>query len=120
MFNILIMLVLVLLVVLFGWLAWRSWHARKTWVKWIAGILTSLLTLALAGVIAAVLVGFYRMNVPPYKYSQADIKVAMTPEQIALGERYAHGCAGCHSSSGSLPLDGSKDNFLEEIGRAHV
>jgi len=37
----------------------------------------------------------------------------MTPEQIAQGERYAHGCAGCHSSSGSLPLDGSKDNFLE-------
>ena len=36
----------------------------------------------------------------------------MTPEQIALGQRYAIGCAGCHSSTENLPLDGGKDNFL--------
>jgi mono/diheme cytochrome c family protein len=113
MLNIVILLVLLLLVILFGWLAWRAWHARKAWVKWIAGVLTSLLTLAFVAVSVAVLVGFYRLNVSPYKYSDADIKVVMTPEQVAMGERYAHGCAGCHSTTGSPPLDGSKDNFLE-------
>ncbi|MEJ2601418.1 MAG: cytochrome c [Anaerolineales bacterium] len=111
--NIVILLVLLILVLLFGWLAWRAWHAQKTWLKWTGGIFSSLLTLVIGAVIVAILLGFYRMNVSPYKYSAKDINVAMTPEQVAQGERYAHGCAGCHSTTGSLPLDGSKDNFLE-------
>jgi mono/diheme cytochrome c family protein len=111
--NIIILLILLLLVLLFGRLAWSAWHATKTWLKWVGGILSSLFTLAFAVLIAAILVGFYRMNVSPYQYSDADVSVAMTPEQVAIGERYAHGCAGCHSTSGTLPLDGSKDNFLE-------
>jgi mono/diheme cytochrome c family protein len=110
--NVVSVLVLILLILLFGWLAWGLWHARNGSVRWLGGILSSLLTLVAAALTVVVLLGFYRMNVAPYKYSQADVEVAMSPEQIALGERYAHGCADCHSSSGNLPLDGSKENFL--------
>lgn len=111
--NILIVLILVLVVLLFGWLAWRAWHARRGWLKWIGGILSSLVTLLLVFLLAVILLGFYRMNVSPYRYTDTGVKVDLTPEQIALGERYANGCADCHSSTGSPPLDGSKDNFLE-------
>ncbi|RPJ38595.1 MAG: cytochrome c, partial [Chloroflexi bacterium] len=48
-----------------------------------------------------------------YQYSVSDHKVAMTPENIARGERLAHLCADCHSTAGAPPLDGSKDNFVE-------
>jgi mono/diheme cytochrome c family protein len=110
--NVVSVLVLILLIGLFAWLAWRLWHARNGLVRWLGGILSSLLTLVAVALTVVVLLGFYRMNVAPYKYSQADVKVAMTPEQIAIGERYAHICADCHSSAGNLPLDGSKENFL--------
>jgi mono/diheme cytochrome c family protein len=111
--NLVIALALLILVILFGWSSWRAWHAGKAWVKWIAGPLTGLLTLVIVVVSGIILLGLYRMNVSPYRYSDAPVQVAMTPEQVALGERYAYGCVGCHSTSGSLPLDGSKDNFLE-------
>lgn len=110
--NGLILLVLVLLVILFGWLSWRAFHANRVWVRWVGGLLSGLLGLVLLGVTAVVVFGFYRLNIASYKYTLTDVQVAMTPEQIAVGERYAHGCADCHSSTGNLPLDGSKDNFL--------
>ena len=112
--NGLILLALVALIVLFGRLAWRAWHASRAWVKWFGGPLSSLLGLALVAVFALIFVGIYRMNRAPYTYSLADIQAEMTPEQIAKGERYASVCADCHSSSGSLPLDGSKENFLAD------
>jgi len=111
--NILILLVLFLLAVLFGWLSWRAFHASRVWVRWAAGLLSGLLSLVFIGVAAVVVYGFYRLNVASYKYTLSDVQVAMAPEQIIVGERYASGCADCHSSSGDLPLDGSKDNFLE-------
>jgi mono/diheme cytochrome c family protein len=110
--NVVSVLVLILLIGLFAWLAWRLWHARNGLVRWLGGILSSLLALVAVALTVIVLLGFYRMNIAPYKYSQADVKVAMSPEQIAIGERYAHICADCHSSAGNLPLDGSKENFL--------
>jgi mono/diheme cytochrome c family protein len=112
--NGLILLVLVLLAGLFGWLAWRAFHASRAWVKWVGGPLSGLLGLVLVAIAATASYGFYRVNTAPYKYSLTDVQVAMTPEQIAVGERYAHGCADCHSSTGNLPLDGSKDNFLAD------
>ena len=110
--NILIVLILALLALLLGWLAWRAWHARRGWLKWTGGILSSLVTLLMVFLLGVILLGFYRMNVSPYKYMDTGVKVDMAPEQIALGARYANGCADCHSSTGSPPLDGSADNFL--------
>jgi mono/diheme cytochrome c family protein len=31
---------------------------------------------------------------------------------MATAERFAHGCAGCHSTAGNVPLDGSKDSLF--------
>jgi mono/diheme cytochrome c family protein len=110
--NVVIVVILVLLVLLFGWLAFRAWRSRRGWLKWIGGILSSLLTLVFLLVTAVILLGFYKMNAAPYKYSDAEVKLAMTPEQIALGERYANGCTGCHATTGQLPLDGGSENLL--------
>jgi mono/diheme cytochrome c family protein len=59
-----------------------------------------------------VLVGFFKLNVAPATYTVSPVKVGMTPDQVTRGERLAHICTDCHSSSGQLPLDGSKDNLL--------
>jgi mono/diheme cytochrome c family protein len=111
--NIFVVLLIGLVALFLGWLAWRAWHARRGWLKWIGGLLSSLATLLVVLLLGVILWGFYRMNVPPYRYSDTGVQVDMTPEQLALGARYANGCADCHSTTGSPPLDGSKDNFLE-------
>lgn len=113
-FNIIVVLILGFLAFLLGWLAWRAWHAKRGWLKWIGGILSSLVTLLLVLLLGVILLGFYRMNVPPYKYTDTSFASDLTPEQIALGERFVNGCADCHSTTGSPPLDGSSANFLED------
>ncbi len=111
--NTLIVLVLLIVALLFGRLAWGAWHARRGWVKWVGGILSSLLTLLLVLLLGVILLGFYRISVAPYQYIDTGVEVSMTPEQIALGERFAYACADCHSSTGLPPLDGNPMNFLE-------
>jgi mono/diheme cytochrome c family protein len=91
----------------------RAWCSRRGWLKWIGGILSSLLTLVFLLVAVVISLGIYKMNVAPYKYSDAQVTIAATPEQLALGERYANTCTGCHSTTGQLPLDGGSDNFLD-------
>jgi mono/diheme cytochrome c family protein len=36
----------------------------------------------------------------------------MTPEKVTRGKALANMCIECHSSTGDLPLDGSKDNLI--------
>lgn len=112
--NILSMALLAGLVVLFGWLALRSARARRLWVRWPGMILSGLLALALLAVLSAAVVGFYRLSVPPYRYTVSDVQVALTPEKLARGERFAHICIDCHSSTGALPLDGSAMDFFAD------
>lgn len=51
------------------------------------------------------LIGYNKLNtVHPNPVSQ--LRVASTPAQVANGERFARTCAGCHSSTGQLPLNG--------------
>jgi mono/diheme cytochrome c family protein len=110
--NIVSVIILLVLVGLFGWLTWRAWHSKRRVLKWIGVVLSGTLTLLFTVVTVIALVGFYRMNLPPHRYSISDVKVAMTPEQIARGQSLAYICTDCHSSTGSLPLDGSKDNYV--------
>jgi mono/diheme cytochrome c family protein len=102
--------VLVVLLVLFGWLLTRAWGAKNAILKWGGALLTGLLTLVVGLVLVVALVGFYRLNAT-YPNPVSDLQVEGTPEQIARGERYAHLCAGCHSSTAQLPLNGQ--NFAE-------
>jgi mono/diheme cytochrome c family protein len=103
------------LALLFGWLALRAWRTRRALVKWpgtiVSGLLATLCTLV--GVVA--LLGVYKLEAPRAN-PLADIKAAGSPERLARGERLAHLCASCHSSSGQLPLDGGTENFVEGLG----
>jgi mono/diheme cytochrome c family protein len=74
-------------------------------------LLAGLLTLALTVVTGVALYGFFRLNVAPNSYSKPEVHVNMASERVARGQRLANICIDCHSSSGSFPLDGSKDNF---------
>lgn len=108
------LLLVILLAALFAWLATRAWRARSALVRWPGLALSGLLALALAVVAVVGLIGIYRLNVAPYRYTVSDVQVAMTPENIARGEKLAHICIDCHSSTGDLPLDGSAFDFLAD------
>lgn len=112
MINILSILVLLALAGLFIFLATSAWRSRRAWIRWPGLVLSGLLGLLFLAVTALALVGFYRLNRAPYTYQLSNRSVAVTPEKIARGEKLAHTCADCHSSTGSLPLDGSKDDFM--------
>ncbi len=108
--NIVGLLVLVALIVLFAWLTRRAWGSKHRILKWPALILSGLLTLVLALATVVALIGLVKTNAPAGN-PVASIKVAGTSEQIARGQKFALYCAGCHSTTGQLPLDGGKDNF---------
>ena len=102
---------LVALAAFLTWLARRAWRAHNRIVKWVGSGLSSLVALAFTLVIAAVLVGFYRLSFPPHPSTASDIRVAGTPEQVARGARFGSACAGCHSPNNQVPLVGQ--NFLQ-------
>lgn len=101
------LLVLLLLTLLFGYLAFRAWRSRRGVLKWIGLVLSALLTLILALVFVAAVMGTLKLN-QNYNASHpaATIKVAGTPEQVARGRQIANLCAGCHSPNGQPPLSG--------------
>ena len=110
--NILVIIVLVGLAVFFGWLSLCAWRVKKVWIKWPGGLLSGLLGLLFIVVTAIVLLGYYKLNTTPGIYVVSDVKVAMTQDQIARGERLAHICLDCHTSTGQYPLDGGKEDMF--------
>jgi mono/diheme cytochrome c family protein len=103
--------VVVVLAVLFGWLSVSAWRAHNTAVRIIGGVVTALLSLLFAAISMVGLLGVYRLEAP-HGQPAASISIRATPDQLAVAARRANGCAGCHSSAGSLPLDGGTMNFL--------
>jgi len=114
MFNIILILVLVLLAAGSFILALRLKRAKRALIKWPGMLLSGLMGLMLLATSAVAASGVYKLNVSPYQYSLADIQVAGTSEQMKRGEQLAYLCIDCHSSTGDLPLDGSKDNLVTE------
>jgi cytochrome c553 len=107
-------LLVILLAALFIWLAIRAFRARSIIVRILGTFFAGLLGLVFTAVSVLAIVGAVKLNTTPYQYTSqtAAIPVTGSPAQIARGQQLAQGCAGCHSTSGSLPLDGSKDDFL--------
>ncbi len=103
----------VALAALFIWLAIRAWRSRHALVKWLGVVLAGLFGLVFTAVTVVTLMGVYKENVPPYAYGNGAVGVPVTgsADPAARGQQIAVLCAGCHSSTGELPLDGSKDNF---------
>jgi mono/diheme cytochrome c family protein len=114
--NVLGLLVLIAFVVVFARLTRRAWRARNAVLKWIGVVLAGLLTLllVLVTVVAARgLVLVYQPRGGPIP----DIQIAGTPEQIARGQHIASTlCAGCHSTTGDVPLDGGSTNLSDDLG----
>jgi cytochrome c553 len=104
--------VLILLIGLFVWLATRAGRARRGYIKWPGIILSGLLALLFTVVLVVALIGTYKLNVSPYHYNTSTASVSTTQEVVARGQKKAILCAGCHSSTTNLPLDGSKENML--------
>lgn len=110
MFDFVGVLILVVLLALFAFLFVRSWGSKRIWLKALGSFFAGLLTLAVLLVLVVALIGYYKLNAPqPNPVS--NLKAGGTPEQVARIGRYASLCAGCHSTAGKLPVDGSKDNF---------
>jgi mono/diheme cytochrome c family protein len=115
MLNIMVIIVMLLLAGGFFFLAFRARRSPRAWIKWPGLVLSGLLGLLLLVMSATAANGLYKFDHSPYAHVAADLKVAGTPQQIARGEKLAYLCLDCHSSTGDLPLDGSKINFLEEL-----
>jgi len=105
------LVVVIALAVLFGWLATRAWRLSNAAARIVGAIVAGLLTLLFAAVAVVGAIGFVRLNAPQGAPA-ATLSAQVSPERMALAERRLNGCTGCHSSSGSLPLDGGTSNFL--------
>jgi mono/diheme cytochrome c family protein len=105
---------LVALAPLFALLAYRAPRARRRWVKLTVGSLSALLTLLFGAATLLAFIGYSRLN-RTYPNPPSPLAVAITPQLVANGERFARSCAGCHSSTGELPLAG-QDFFGAEGG----
>ena len=112
--NILIMVVIFALALLLFWLALRAGQIRNGILRWILRIVAGLAGLLVTAIFVLAAIGYYRLNVPPARNQAPEIQVQASPEQLAAAEKKASLCAGCHSTTGSLPLDGGSENFLAE------
>lgn len=100
------------LAVLFAWLTRRVWRTDRRVLQWSGAVLSGMLTLVLAAALAAVLVGYAKLN-RKHDNPVPRVSVDVTPERIARGERFARMCAGCHAADESPPLEGRD---LLEVG----
>jgi mono/diheme cytochrome c family protein len=103
---------LLLLATLGTWLALRARRAQGRVTRWAGLVLSSLVALLCTVAIGVTLVGFYRINFPPYHRTVPATKVAGTPDQVVRGARFSAFCAQCHSPDGKAPLVGR--NFGED------
>lgn len=100
--------ILLVLILLFGFLAYRAWGSKNGILKWVGLVLSGLLTLIFVLVFALALTG--GMNFSRNfnaDHPASDVKVAMTPENIARGKQIAALCTGCHGDNENFPLKGN-------------
>ncbi len=114
--NILIMAIVAVVAVLFFWLAIRAGRIRSPWASWPLRFLAGLVGLVFTAFFVLAVVGYARMNVSSARSETAGIPVTASPDKVATAEKRLGLCAGCHSTTGALPLDGSADNFLADGG----
>lgn len=100
--------ILLVLILLFGFLAYRAWGSKNAILKWVGLVLAGLLTLIFALVFILAVSGAMKFN-QNYNASHpaSDVKVAMTPDNLARGKQIAALCTGCHGDNGNFPLKGN-------------
>ncbi len=105
------LLVVILLAIGFGWLSLRAWRVRNVALRIIGGLLTALLTIILAALSVGGLVGASKLYTP-HGAPAPNLTIQASADQMAVASRRINGCTGCHSSAGTVPLDGGTTNFL--------
>jgi mono/diheme cytochrome c family protein len=108
-------IIAIVLAIVLGWITSRAWRLRNTALRIVAGLVSGLLTLVLTIVSIVGLAGVYRLYTP-HGGPPAAITASATPDRLTVAARRVNGCAGCHSSTGNLPLDGGSMNFLAGLG----
>ncbi|MGH2460884.1 MAG: c-type cytochrome [Chloroflexota bacterium] len=104
-------IVLVLVGIVFALLVARAARAKNPLLRWLGVIVAGLLTGVCVLVGTIDLVGVYRLNAV-HANPVSELKVSASAEQLARGEHLAHVCAACHSTTGSLPLNGGSASIL--------
>jgi mono/diheme cytochrome c family protein len=112
MFDIAGILILIVVIVAFGFLTARVWKLKNAFLKWVGVFIAGLLTLIPVALLVLALIGFSKLNAQ-YDNPVTSIQVAVTPAQIARGEKLANACSSCHSPGNELPLSGS--NFAAKF-----
>jgi mono/diheme cytochrome c family protein len=110
--NILILVLLLALAIGFIFLARAAWRSRYGAVRWLGLVLSGLLALVFVAVSAVVAIGIVKLYTAPYQYTSTTIPVTGGTGDVQRGAKLAQLCAGCHSTAGKPPLDGSVDDFL--------
>jgi len=108
-------IIVIVVAVVLGWITSRAWRLRNTALRIVAGLVSGLLTVVLAVVSIVGLAGVYRLYAP-HGGPPTAITASASPDRLAVATRRVSGCAGCHSSTGDLPLDGGNMNFLAGLG----
>jgi mono/diheme cytochrome c family protein len=103
--------VLFLLLLVLGWLTSRVWRVKRPVIKWPGVIAAGLLTLVVGVLLGAALFGFWKLN-RGHDNPVPRLNAALSPEQVARGERFEPFCSGCHAPEDDAPLTGR--DFLDE------
>jgi mono/diheme cytochrome c family protein len=104
-------IILILLAVVLAFLFARARAAKSFLLRWPIAIIVGLLTVLVALVGAVDLRGIYTLNAA-HPNPASDLKASASPDSLARGEHLTYICAGCHSTTGMLPLDGGQASML--------
>src|SRR4030088_2922889 len=86
----------------------RSWRAENKFLKWGGTVLSALFSGAVSLISVIMLVGLIKLHARSAPVSE--LKVAGTPEQIALGQAISDGfCSGCRAGTLTGGLDLAQD-----------
>lgn len=111
MFDFIGVSLLFLLFLVLGWLTSRVWRVKRPLLKWPGAIAAGLLTLVVGVLLGAALYGYWKLN-RGHDNPVPQLNVAVSPGQVARGERFEPFCAGCHAPDDDEPMTGR--DFLGE------
>ena len=90
----------------------RFWRSTKTALARVGIGFISLIDVSILLLLGLFLNGLYLLNTPVNTSETPMAHIGSDSVQVARGEKLANLCAGCHSSTGKLPLDGGSINYL--------
>ena len=90
----------------------RLWRSTKLALVRVGIGFIGLVDVSMLLLLGLFLNGLYLLNTPVNTAETPITHIRSDSVQIARGEKLANLCAGCHSSTGKMPLDGGSTNYL--------